>query len=905
MDIWRQPVEAVLLGLKSDCQGLSTAEAARRLGQFGRNRIEPVQRQSLGRRFAEEFTHFFALILWLAAALAFVAEHYDPGQGMGDLGYAIVGVIVINGSFSFWQAYRTEQVLAALRELLPDQVNAWRDGVITAVPVEEVVPGDVLFLQEGHNVPADCRLIEAVGLRVNAATLTGESRPAGRIAEPMEAASLAEARNLVLAGTAVVAGHGFAVVFATGMRTEFGQIARLTQSSGETPSPLNIEIARVSRLVAILATALGILFFFVGRAIGVPVWDSALFAIGIIVANVPEGLLPTVTLSLAMASQRMARRNALVRHLPAVEALGTTTVICTDKTGTLTENRMGVVQIFAAGSLRSPLPGAGNGTVPDDIATLLAVAAACHSLRPGQAGKGRWNGDPMEVALVEYAARWGVHETAPRLAELPFVTERRRMSVVSVSTAGARLLCKGAPEVLLPLCGWQRGADGQVAGLDADAARAAQAAMAQRGLRVIALASRMLEPGEEVVDERAESNLVLEGLVGMEDPPRPDVAEAVAKCHQAGIRVIMVTGDFPDTALAIGREIGLITSDSPRVLQGEAIVAMNAAQLQLALESPEVICARVTAEHKMRVVQALQAKGEVVAVTGDGVNDAPALKIADIGIAMGKSGTDVAKEAADMVLLDDHFASIVHAVEEGRAVFDNLRKFLTYILTSNIPEIVPYLAFVLLRVPLPLTVIQILAVDLGTDMLPALALGAEPPQAGVMNRPPRPRSARLLDRGLLARAYLFLGLIEATASLTVFFGLLWAAGWHWGDALGRFDHRYREATTACLATIVVMQVANLFLCRDSRQPAWPLGLKANPLLMWGIAFEIMLILLVVHTPWGNVLFGTAPLTLAVWLCTLPMAALLILLEEGRKAWVRHDSSAGSSPHARRAPAAML
>lgn len=332
---------------------------------------------------------------------------------------------------------------------------------------------------------------------------------------------------------------------------------------------------------------------------------------------------------------------------------------------------------------------------------------------------------------------------------------------------------------------------------------------------------------------------------------------------------------------------------------------MNAAQLQLALESPELICARVTAEHKMRVVQALQAKGEVVAVTGDGVNDAPALKIADIGIAMGKSGTDVAKQAADMVLLDDHFASIVHAVEEGRAVFDNLRKFLTYILTSNIPEIVPYLAFVLLRVPLPLTVIQILAVDLGTDMLPALALGAEPPQASVMNRPPRPRSARLLDRGLLARAYLFLGVIEAAASLMVFFGLLLAAGWRWGEILGRLDPRYREATTACLATIVVMQVVNLFLCRDPRRSAWPFGLKANPLLLWGIAFEIMLILLVVYTPWGNVLFGTAPLELAVWLSMLPMAALMILLEEGRKAWIRHGPSAGPRPDAHRAPAAML
>ncbi|HJW26189.1 MAG TPA: cation-transporting P-type ATPase [Rhodocyclaceae bacterium] len=768
--------------------------------------------------------------------------------------------------------------------MLPEEARVWRDGSVVSRPVENVVPGDVLSLQEGDNVPADCRLIEAVGLRINAATLTGESRPAGRGAEPAEARSPLEARNLVLAGTAVVAGHGQAVVFATGMRTEFGHIARLTQGAGETASPLSREIARVSRLVALLASGLGVIFFFVGRTMGVPFWDSFLFAIGIIVANVPEGLLPTVTLSLAMASQRMARRNALVRHLPAVEALGTTTVICTDKTGTLTENRMRAVQVFAAGVERDVRPGPGGG-VPAGLTHLLAVAANCHNLRPdGPAGG--WIGDPMEVALAEYAAGWGAGQQSPRSAELPFTTERRRMSVVADLPEGSRLLCKGAPEILLALSRSQRAADGQTAALDARAVSSAQAAMARRGLRIIALASRPVEAGEAVADEGAERDLVFEGLIGLEDPPRPDVAEAIARCRRAGIRVVMVTGDHPGTALAIGREIGLVTGDSPRLLKGDDIARMNAAQLQLALEAPEVLCARVASDHKMRVVQALQAKGEVVAVTGDGVNDAPALKTADIGIAMGRSGTDVAKEAADMVLLDDHFASIVHAVEEGRAVFDNLRKFLTYILTSNIPEILPYLAFVLLRVPLPLTVIQILAVDLGTDMLPALALGAEPPQAGVMERPPRPRSARLLDAPLALRAYLFLGVIEAAAALAMFFGFLLAGGWRWGDELARLDPFYRQATTACLATIVIMQVANLFLCRDPSRAAWPLGLRANPLLVAGVAFELTLILLVVYTPPGNALFGTAPLAAGVWLLALPMALGLVALEEGRKAWVR-------------------
>ncbi|NMG32588.1 cation-translocating P-type ATPase, partial [Aromatoleum evansii] len=484
---------------------------------------------------------------------------------------------------------------------------------------------------------------------------------------------------------------------------------------------------------------------------------------------------------------------------------------------------------------------------------------------------------------------WGVRESGRRVGELPFETGRNRMSVAVEGDGEVWLLCKGAPEVVVPRCVLQRASDGGTVAVDADAVRSALDAMARRGLRVIALARRRLDIGETVADDRAkdeaERDLILEGLAGIEDPPRPDVREAVARCREAGIRVIMVTGDYPATAVAIGREIGL-TGEAPRVLRGEDVARMNAAQLALALDSPEVICARVTAEHKLRVVQALQRRGDVVAVTGDGVNDAPALRAADIGIAMGRGGTDVAKEAADMVLLDDHFATIVSAIEEGRAVFDNLRKFLTYILTSNIPELVPCLVFVLLRVPLPLTVIQILAVDLGTDMLPALALGAEPPSPGLMQRPPRPRSARLVDGALIARAYLFLGVLESAASLAVFFGVLTAGGWVRGEGLGRLDPLYLEATTACLATIVVMQVANLFLCRDARRAAWPPGLGANRLLLWGLGFELVLIAAIVYLPVGNAIFGTAPLDAGTWLWMLPLALAMVALEEGRKAWLR-------------------
>ena len=850
--------ESVLASLESGYEGLAAAVAARRLAEFGGNRIEAAREKSLWLDLAREFTHFFALILWLAAGLAAFAEHAQPGEGMGTLAAAIVGVILVNGLFSFWQSWRAERALAALRELLPARVTVLRDGRPVSLPAEQLVPGDVVALTEGDKVPADCRVLAAAGLRVNLATLTGESRPKVRVVEAGHEADPLAARNLLLAGTLVVSGDCRAVVFATGMRTEFGRIARLAQGAVAAVSPLQTEIRRVSRLVAILAVVLGVAFFVIGRWIGLPFWANFMFAIGIIVANVPEGLLPTVTLALAMATQRMARRNALVRHLPAVEALGSTTVICSDKTGTLTCNRMTVKEAQPAG----------------DPELLRRVAARCHNLRFRD---GTALGDPMEVALQAFGS--SLPDDGLALAgEIPFDADRRRMSVIYGGTAGVRLYCKGAPETVLPLCSRFALGSGERALDETDRQRlvAEQETMAARGLRVLAMA---------VGDGEREEGLLFVGLVGLEDPPRPDVPEAVARCREAGIRVVMVTGDYPGTAVAIGREIGLVSGE-PRVLLGEQIRNLSPAALQLALGALEVICARVTAEQKMLVVQALQAKGEIVAVTGDGVNDAPALKCADIGIAMGASGTDVAREAADIVLLDDHFASIVNAVEEGRAVYANIRKFLTYILTSNIPELVPYLAFALFRIPLPLTIVQILAVDLGTDMVPALALGAEAPHAGVMREPPRRRGEHLLSWPLLARAYLWLGLLEATAAMAAFFSVLEGGGWAWGELPGPRDLLYLQATTACLAAIVVMQVANVFLCRHPRQPFWCFPLLTNPLLLAGIVSEAVLLLAIVYTPWGNALFGTAPLAGSVWLFILPFAGAMLLLEEGRKMAVR-------------------
>ena len=874
--IAHQATAAALAVLGCAPEGLTDKEAARRLAEFGPNRVEAAAKTPLWLTLLQEFSHFFALILWLAAGLAFLAAHFDPGQGMFELGLAIVGVIIINGGFSFWQTYRAEQALSALLQLLPQHVDVRRQGRTLNLPASELVPGDLVLLGEGTKVPADCRLIESSGLRVDLSTLTGESKPKSRDTLPDEATDPLSARNLLLAGTLIVSGNCCAVVYATGMRTEFGRIAHLTQTAGETESPLQKEIRRVSRIVAMLALGLGVVFFMIGHLIGLPFWANFMFAIGIIVANVPEGLLPTVTLSLALATQRMAKRNALVRHLPAVETLGSATTILTDKTGTLTQNRMTVRELFVAGRYRLA---AERWPRSDDL-HLRAIARFCHNLKfPGSEP----SGDPMEIALWQFAGE--IPEIGPRCEEIPFDAERRRMSIISREEDGNGLLwCKGAPEMVLPLCSTWLDGDA-VRPLDADSLAMFQQAhedMAHRGLRVLAFAWRPVAANATPREE----NLQLCGLIGLEDPPRPDVHQAIIRCHEAGLRVIMVTGDHPQTAVALAREIDLIRTPDPTVLTGDAVRHMTPAALQLALDAPEILFARVSAEQKMLIVQAFQRKGEIVAVTGDGVNDAPALKTADIGIAMGLSGTDVAREAADIVLLDDHFATIVNAIEEGRAVYENIRKFLTYILTSNIPEIVPYLAFVLFRIPLPLTIIQILAVDLGTDMLPALALGAEKPHPDIMRMPPRPHKERLLSWPLLARAYLFLGPLEALGAMATFFFVLDHGGWQYGQILSPSDPLYLQATTACFATIVLAQMINVFVCRHPQLPAWRFSLLENRLLWAGLLMEWTLLLLIVFTPLGNQIFGTSPLEPIVWLFAVPFVLLLGVAEEARKTLLR-------------------
>ena len=888
MLIHQLPLEAAYARLHSGPAGLSFADAAARRREFGPNRIERLPTVPHFVRFLAQFTHFFAVLLWIAALLAFVADIQLPGQGMATLGAAIVGVVVINGVFSFWQEYRAEETMAALQRLLPHRVRAQREGTVAVIPADEVVPGDVIFLAAGDDVPADCRLLEAFGVRVNLATVTGEARPVSRDASRSAEADLLRSRNVLLAGTSVTAGEARALVFATGMQTAFGKIARLTQSVVDAPSPLQNEIATLSRLIAALAVAIGLVVFAIGDSIGLPARFSIVFAIGIIVANVPEGLLPTVTLAMAMAARRMARRQMLVRHLPSVETLGSASVICTDKTGTLTQNRMEVQSVYVADRFVDP----DEARSPAFTAAhrwFLECAGHCHDLKiAGRNTSAQWIGDPMEVALLTMAGTAAIDTPElQRIDEIPFEPDRKRLVTVHRAANGdVVLFVKGAPEELLPRARWMD-VEGRREALTAGASqtfRQAATEMADRGLRVLAFAYRIL-PVDYLLAE-AEQDLIVTALVGFEDPPRPEVPAAVRRCLDAGIKVIIVTGDHPHTALAVAREIGLVQGAAPRLLTGDDLRRMSDTELQLALDASDLVCARVTADQKLRVVTALQRKRAIVAVTGDGVNDAPALRAADIGIAMGISGSDVSREAADVVLLDDNFASIVNGVEEGRAVFENIRKFLTYILTSNVPELVPYLAFAFARIPLALTVIQILAVDLGTDMVPALGLGAEPPDPAVMRRPPRSRRDRLLTPGLLVRAYLFLGAFEALAAMTAFFYVLIESGWLWRQALSPVDGVYRQATTACLTAIVLMQIVNVHVCRSRRASFFSRSPFGNHLLTAGIVAEIALILLIDYTAVGNRLFGTAPLELGAWLIVLPFAAAMLVFEEAKKLTVR-------------------
>jgi len=883
-DAQQRPLREIYARMDTSEAGLSERQAEQRLLQFGRNELRVRNNRSELVKFLLEFKNFFALLLMAGGSLAFLAEYLDPGQGNAYIAYALFGVVILNATFTYIQEHQSEKIMESFQRMLPSMVLVFRDGGAKRIDAKELVPGDIISLSEGDRVPADCRLITANRLTVDLSSLTGESEP--QELDPTKSDEiLLRSRNMLFSGSLVQGGDAKAIVWHTGMRTEIGKIVELTKATSEVETPIRRELKHFIKVISSIAIFLGVSFFVISILVGRGELASLIFAIGIIVANVPEGLLPTVTLALTMASKRMARKNALVKNLESVETLGSTTVICSDKTGTLTQNRLSVSSIVIGGSAYRE----DAHELPDHERFGLAcrTMSLCNNAHLTDDG---FVGDATDAALLIYARREWPEDgftDYKRVDEEPFNSTLKRMIVVAERDGGdgAEAFLKGAPEVVLSMCG-RAYIDGSLKELDA-ALRADLLAqyreLASRGERGLALAHRTV--GQAGVPTEDYDFIA---IIGMQDPPRPEVPDAIEKCRNAGIRVAMLTGDFGVTAETIARQIGLVRGEG-KVVEGDELAAMDDDMLARTLEAPELIFARISPEQKLRVVQALQAAGEVVTVTGDGVNDAPALKNADMGVAMGLKGTEVAKEASNLVLTDDNFATIVAAVEEGRTIFDNIKKFIAYILTSNVPQILPFIAYVLLDIPLPLTVVLILAIDLGTDIVPALALGAERPETDVMRKPPRRRNERLLTPTLLFMSYGIVGMIQAAAGFFTYFTILDAGGWQWGDQLPASDPLYRTAITGFFASIIICQVADVIICRTRRQSLVTAGVFTNRLVWVGIAAELLLLAMIAYIPAFNTFFGTAPLEAWHLALSLPFALLILIGDEIRRAFVRAEN----------------
>jgi calcium-translocating P-type ATPase len=820
--------------------GLSRAEAARRLEQHGPNELVRRRERTWVRELLAQFTHPLALLLFAAAALALAG-------GLPALAAAIYGVIIVNAAVAFVQERHAEEAVEALGRYLPARARVVRDGDELQIEARSVVPGDLLLLEEGERICADARLVEG-SLEVDLSALTGESAPVERSAgETTAGAGPLELEDRIFSGTTCTGGDGRGIVLATGMATELGRIAALSQRTRSEVSPLQAEVRRVAWLIAMIAVGAGIAFVPIGMFAGLPFHEALVFAIGLLVANVPEGLLPTITLALADGVRRLARGGALVKRLSAVETLGATTVICTDKTGTLTENRMRVDRIWTAGAELE----------------LARAAVACTTAVLHDDGSA--SGDPTEIALLLAGRDLGVDvdEADRRTARLQifhFDPRRKLMTTVDEGPGGPIAHVKGAPDALLDRCTAIVADGGAPKPMDtrrANAVRQQVDAFAAQGLRVLAVARRELSG--DVPDDRdeVERDLCLLGLVTLSDPLRSTVSAAVQRCHGAGVRIVVISGDHGLTVAAIARGAG-IGGPHPRIVEGRELDAMTDAELGAVLDGErEPVFARASPEAKLRIAEVLRAQGHVVAMTGDGVNDAPALRRADIGVAMGASGTDVAREAATMVLTDDDFTSIVTAVEEGRRVYANIRKFVLYIFAHAPAEVVPFLAFAVAggAIPLPLTVMQILAIDLGTETLPAVALGRERAESGVMDRPPRPSSERLIGGPLLVRAWLVLGATSALLVMAAFAFVLLRAGWRPGDHVSGALHA--RATTTTFLAIVVCQVGTAFAARCDTASLRSVGVRSNPWLLGGIAFELVFAAALTWAAPLQDLFGTA------------------------------------------------
>jgi Ca2+-transporting ATPase len=847
MDYYSRPIGGLYEDLCASEKGLSSEEAAARLVRFGPNEIEEARGQAWWSMLLNQFrSPVIYVLLGAVVVSALIGEIVDA---------AVVGVIlVLNAVLGFVQEFRAEKAIEALRKMASLKAVALRDGVEKHIDASELVPGDVVFLQTGEKIPADSRLIEEVELETQEAALTGESVPVQKDAALLGGKAegsvpLAELRNTVFAGTVITKGHGKAVVISTGMATEIGKIARMIQTAEDEETPLQKQLFSLGKWLGILTVIIcGLVFATVMVAQGGEVLEVFFAAVALAVAAIPEGLPTVVTISLSLGVRRMIRRNALVRHLPSVETLGCTTVICSDKTGTLTHNEMTVTRIYVDGVDMS-IGGSGyapEGSFSDESENLQFLLTIGCLNNDAKLDSKTWTalGDPTEACLITSALKAGLdkqdlEERNPRVDEIPFDSERKRMTTVHEADGRRVAYVKGAPDLLLGQCTrmLMTGGTASITETDRRAILAKNEEYARSAMRVLGFAYKELAPGEPRASY--EEDLVFVGLQAMIDPPRKEVKEAIARCRSAGVKVVMVTGDLETTARAVGEELGI----AGRSISGAELRSIDDVGLAGAVEEVSIY-ARVNPADKVKIVRALKSRGHVVAMTGDGVNDAPALKQADIGIAMGITGTDVAKEASDMILTDDNFASIVNAVEEGRGIYDNLRKFLNYLLSGNIGEVLIIFVGVLLRLPLPLTAAQILWVNLVTDGLPAIALGVDPIPADAMKRPPRRTGERIMSRGMSLNV-LGMGALMCVATLAMF-----VIGLRESLAVGR---------TMAFMTLVLLEIVRIQMIRFSyHTPA-----LSNRWLIAAVGVSMGLQLSVIYTPL-SALLGTVPLGAGHW-----------------------------------------
>ena len=876
--------EEVLTQLGTSSAGLTEDEARTRLEYHGPNELVEGQRVSPLRIFLDQFKSFLIIILLVAVALSvFLGEGIDA---------IVIGAIVLFASgLGFIQEYRAERAMEALKRMAAPTATVIRGSEEQEIAARELVPGDIIVLSTGDRIPADARIIEAANLKVDEASLTGESIPVEKTSVLLESdVEVADRKNMAYMGTAAVYGRAKGAVTATGMETEFGTIAQMLQEVEVTRTPLQENLDYMGKWIAVGALALCFILGVIGILRGHQVIEMLIWGISLAVAAVPEALPAVVTIGLAIGVQRMVRRHALVRRLPVVETLGCTTVICSDKTGTLTQDQMTVRRLWVTDRIievsgvgyepRGAFSSAGKPHQPmrdTDVEMLLRAGALCNDTSLAQ-GEGGWEikGDPTEGALVVLAQKAGMEpgklaQQLPRIGEVPFSSERKRMTTIHQSPHGQIAFMKGAPEVVLEASGsFSRGGKEesltpQVRERMLDVAHE----MAGDALRVLGLAYRNL-PDDKEWDESVEREMIFIGLVGMIDPPRDDVKEAIGTCERAGIKTVMITGDHQVTAEAIATELAIVKEGA--VMSGRQLEQLGQGEFDDAVEGVDVY-ARVSPVHKLKIVTALQSKDHVVAMTGDGVNDAPALKQADIGIAMGITGTDVTKEAADMVLTDDNFSSIVAAVEEGRGIYGNIKKYLIYLLSCNLGEIL-LMAVAILFGPffglptgiIPLIAIQILYVNLATDGLPAIALSVDPPEANLMERPPRPKGETIFTPGVL-RYLIGAGVWTALVSLAVF---IWAI--HSGRGAV-------EARALCFVTLILMQFFNAFNCRSEHRSLFQIGVFANKWLWLAIIWECVILIFLLYIPVLQRAFRTFPLGAGDWLIVISSASTIFIVAE--------------------------